>query len=92
MAHEEYLRRNLLVCKTIGIKSIAEAALERLNATKSPAKWLVKHFEGIRDRAEPLTPDLAKWREAAPDAPVYDTKPPYAKRTESSQEGCREDK
>lgn len=79
MAHEEYLRRNLLVCKAIGIKTNAEGALKRLNATKRPAKWLVKYFEGIRDRAEALPTDLAAWRSMAPDMPIYDTKPPYAK-------------
>lgn len=78
MAHEEYLRRNLLTAKAVGIKANAEAALKRLSATKRPAKWLVKYFEGIRDRAEPLPKDLAAWRDIADDRPIYDTKPPYA--------------
>jgi hypothetical protein len=86
MAHEEYLRRNLLVCKAIGIRANAEAALKRLNATKRPAKWLVKYFEGIRDRAEPLAPDLVAWRTQAPDMPIYDTEQPYAKRPQSRSE------
>jgi hypothetical protein len=69
--HEEYLRRNLLHCSAIGCRAGIETAIKRLEATKRPPKWLMKQLRGCLERAEKLPPDLAKWRNTAPDAPPY---------------------
>lgn len=68
--YDEYLRRDLLVCKAVGAHATATAALERLRAQKRPPKWLLKHLEGIAKRCEPLPADLAEWRNTAWDAPL----------------------
>ena len=62
----EYLRRNLLVCKAIGANANAKAALERLQAQRRPAKWLVTYLEGIVERTEGMGGELACYRSAVP--------------------------
>jgi len=62
---DEYLRRNLLVAKAIGIRSNAEAAKKRMLKTKKPQKWIIAMLEGIIERAEQLPGDLAKYRDEA---------------------------
>ena len=62
---KEYLRRNNLVAKSIGIQANANAALDRLNNQKRPPKWLINTLQGIIDRSEPLPSDLAKYRDEA---------------------------
>lgn len=62
----EYLRRNLLVCKAVGANANAKAALQRLQAQRRPAKWLVNYLQGIIDRTESLPGELACYRAAAP--------------------------
>ena len=69
MAHEEYLRRNLLVCKAVGAKASALHARDLLLTRKRPPKWLLKSLQGIIDRVEPLPIELAAWRNASQDAP-----------------------
>jgi hypothetical protein len=71
MAHEEYLRRNLLVCGAHGAKATASVALKRLEMQSRPPKWLVAYLRGILERVAPLPEDLAKWRNSAADAPPY---------------------
>ena len=71
MSHEEYLRRNLMVAKAIGAHAAARKALERLAGLKRRPKWLMEAFESVRVRTVALPPDLARWRDAAPDAPQY---------------------
>jgi len=73
-APTESLRRNLIVASAIGARAGAQTALERLRETRRPAKWLVKQLEGILERATVLPPELAQWRDAAPDYP-YVTAP-----------------
>lgn len=71
MAHEEYLRRNLIHASAVGSKAAFEAALKRLGTTKHPPKWLTEMLRGGLDRAEKVHPEVAAWRNSAPDAPVY---------------------
>lgn len=69
--YDEYLRRNLLVAKAIGANANAKVALMRLRTMKRPPKWLLESYEGIISRTDPLSPDLAKWRDLAEDRPEY---------------------
>lgn len=69
MAHEEYLRRNLIHASAIGSRAAFAAALKRLSSTKRPPKWLIEMMKGGLERAEKVHPEVAKWRNAAPDAP-----------------------
>jgi len=62
----EYLRRNLLVAKSIGINSNAKAAMARVRTLKRQPAWLVKYLQGILDRAEPLPKELAAYRDSVP--------------------------
>ena len=62
----EYLRRNLMVCKAVGAKANAASALTRLRQQKRPPKWLVKALEGIEERVQPLSYELANYRALIP--------------------------
>lgn len=75
MAHEEYLRRNLRHCASIGCAANVAAALDRLRNTKRPPKWLVNLLERTLARAKEVAPEMAKWRDSAPDAPAPLTNP-----------------
>jgi hypothetical protein len=69
MAHEEYLRRNLLHCSSLGVRAGLSNVIDRLRAQKRPPKWLLEQLQGCLDRAEKVHPEMAQWRNAAPDAP-----------------------
>jgi hypothetical protein len=69
MAHEEYLRRNLVHASAVGCRAGISNAIDRLSATKRPPKWLVAQLKGCLERAEKVHPEVAKWRNSAPDAP-----------------------
>lgn len=69
MAHDEYLRRNLVHCGSVGVRAGISTAVNRLLATKRPPKWLVRQLHGLLSRAEQSSKELAKWRNSAPDAP-----------------------
>lgn len=69
MAHDEYLRRNLLIAKAIGARAAANVALHRLKKMKNPPKWIIAAFEAVEVRTAELPPDLALWRNSAPDTP-----------------------
>lgn len=71
MAHDEYLRRNLLHCKSLGAHGIAAASMGRLLSMKNPPRWIVEALDGILDRTAELSPEMAAWRNSAPDAPSY---------------------
>lgn len=58
----EYLRRNLLVSRTYGIKVAAENALERLDNMKNPPKWMVRAMDGIHERILGIPAELAAYR------------------------------
>ena len=62
----EYLRRNLLVCTAVRANAKATAALQRLQAQRRPAKWLLGYLQGIIDRTESLPGELACYRSAVP--------------------------
>lgn len=67
----EYLRRNLEVAKAAGAHAGSLAAIKRLLNMKRPPMWLLAKLEGIRDRTEGLSKELAAWRDQADDAPDY---------------------
>jgi hypothetical protein len=68
---KEYLRRNLIHASAVGSASAFSAALDRLSQTKRPQKWLVQMLRGGLERAERVHPEVARWRNGAPDAPAY---------------------
>ena len=70
MAHEEYLRRNLLHANSIGARAGVRTALERLSKMKRAPHWIVDAFEQIGARVEDLPAELAAWRNQADDAPI----------------------
>jgi hypothetical protein len=69
MPHEEYLRRNLVHCGSVGVHAGLQNAVDRLKATKRPPKWLVAQLEGLVPRAVASAHEIALWRNTAPDAP-----------------------
>lgn len=71
MAHEEYLRRNLVHASSVGALANTRAALARARSVRSMPKWMIEALEGIEERAAKVPQDMAAWRNAAPDAPVY---------------------
>lgn len=72
MAHEEYLRRNLLHAASIGCSANISVALDRLRGIKRTPKWLMALLEGALARSAEVAPEMAKWRNSAPDAPLND--------------------
>ena len=71
MAHEEYLRRNLLVAGACGAGSTIDAALKKLRGQRGAPKWLLKALESVGASVDKLPPDLARWRDLSPDRPSY---------------------
>lgn len=69
MPHEEYLRRNLIHAGSIGVRAGISNAVDRLRTQKRPPKWLVAQLDGLLERAERSSGELAKWRNSAADAP-----------------------
>lgn len=67
----EYLRRNLIHAKAVGAHANTAAALRRLEMQAKPPKWLIKALEGIMLRLQDVHPEVARWRNIAPDAPDY---------------------
>ena len=67
----EYLRRNLIVAKSIGAKAGVSKSLKRLEQMSRPPKWLVESLQGVLVRQDPLPEELAKWRDSAEDRPPY---------------------
>ena len=67
----EYLRRNLECAKAEGIRANTRTAIERLLKMKRKPVWMLAALEGIRDRADGLPKELARWRDTAPDRPSY---------------------
>ena len=66
MTHtDEYLRRNLLVAKAIGARSVIPGAAQRLMRMKRPPKWLLEAFAQIDVRLEPLPAALSEYRDLA---------------------------
>ncbi len=68
---QEYLRRNLIHAKAVGAHANTAAILRRLEMQSNPPKWLIKGLEGIMRRLQDVHPEIARWRDIAPDAPDY---------------------
>lgn len=75
--HEEYLRRNLVVCKAVGAQAAISKAMKRLEQQKRPPKWLLGYLQQALTRLPDIPFELAAWRNSSPDAPddVRDTRP-----------------
>jgi len=69
MAHEEYLRRNLVHAASVGVVADVGAVLTRLKTIKSAPKWLVEQLERTHRKSKNIPHDVALWRNSAPDAP-----------------------
>jgi len=63
----EYLRRNLIHAKSVGVCGNLEAALIRLQASKSPIKWLIENLKGSLGRAKVVSGEMAKHRDETKD-------------------------
>ena len=62
---EVYNSRNMLVCKVVGAKARASAALVRLHKQKRPPKWLCEYLAGIIERLGPVSEEMAAHRDEA---------------------------
>ncbi len=71
----EYSRRNLQVCKVIGAKASINLAIERASSNKSTPKWLMEYLVSAQKRLENIAPDLADFRDMAPDKDEWVSKP-----------------
>ena len=60
---EEYLRRNLLHASSVGAEANSKAVLKRVKSLKRPPKWLVAALEGVIERCEKVSPEMAKHRD-----------------------------
>lgn len=69
--HQEYLRRNLLIAKAVGLNAEINVTTQRLRSIKRVPVWLFKSLTAMHERASDLPPDLASWRDSAPDKPNY---------------------
>jgi hypothetical protein len=65
----EYSRRNLAHASAVGANANTKAALARLLRMKRPPAWLIAALEGIERRTAVVHPEVAKWRDSAPDNP-----------------------
>jgi hypothetical protein len=72
---KEYSRRNMAHANAVGAHANAKAALARLLAMKRPPMWLVGALEGIERRTAIVHPEVAAWRDCAPDNPYRATPP-----------------
>jgi len=59
----EYLRRNVILASSIGMKANAQAALKRLDSLSRQPMWLVRLLEGIVERGERVCPELVAHRD-----------------------------
>lgn len=59
----EYLRRNIIHAKSVGVCGNLKAALKRLKASKTPIKWLIENLQGFLGRAEVVSGEMAKHRD-----------------------------
>lgn len=63
MDRQEYLRRNLVVAKAEGARSIVLATQRRLLDLKTSPKWLRDNLLEIIVRLEPVPRELAKHKD-----------------------------
>ncbi len=73
--HEEYLRRNLIHAKSVGLRHGLVKALLRVANTKRMPQWLFDELFFLYVRSIEVPGELAKWRNTAPDAPLRQQHP-----------------
>jgi len=59
---EEYLRRNLLHAKAVGVAATIGYILKRLRGTRNPPKWLLRRLVQIELKAQAIHAEMAKHR------------------------------
>ncbi|MFH2001616.1 MAG: hypothetical protein ABIK28_18170 [Planctomycetota bacterium] len=60
--NEEYLRRNLIVCKAVGIQSGLGAAITRLASHSRPPEWLMTILQNEYNKTRDVVSELAAHR------------------------------
>lgn len=60
---DEYLRRNLIHAKAVGVVGEIQMALRRVEAWERPPHWLCRSLRFALRRAEALPSELARWRD-----------------------------
>jgi hypothetical protein len=70
VAHDEYLRRNLIHASAVGLKSGLIALINRVDTRPDFPRWLRDGLQGSLDRAKKLPGPVAQWRNNAHDAPL----------------------
>ena len=60
---EEYLRRNIIHAKSVGVCGNLDAALKRLLVSKKPMRWLISNLKGSLGRARVVSGEMAKHRD-----------------------------
>lgn len=71
MAHEEYLRRGLVVASSLNTQACIRQSLERLGGMKKQPKWLIRLLVSALASASKSTQELVSHRDAAPDTPRW---------------------
>ena len=59
---EEYLARNLLVCKAYGAVAALDTAIRKEGELKRPRKWMLKQLNDAKVRVQPLVGPLVAYR------------------------------
>jgi hypothetical protein len=59
---KEYLRRNLLHCKSVGALANTRVALDRAKQVKRMPQWVLAALKSIEVRIEPVTHEMATHR------------------------------
>jgi len=62
-ANDEYLRRNLLHCQSVGVVAEAKSVLSRLGNMKNPPKWIILSMNRIIAKGEPVCKEMACHRD-----------------------------
>lgn len=60
---QEYLRRNVLLARSIGVRAGVESILSRLEKTKLPPLWLITALGEALDRMQEIPKELAAHRD-----------------------------
>jgi hypothetical protein len=60
---DEYLRRNLIHAKSVGIGAGLKSSISRLENNKNSPKWLINTLKGLHERSLPVASECAKHRD-----------------------------
>lgn len=60
---QEYLRRNIIVCKAFGVEAGISSALARIRSMKRPPKWLAELLRIERAKAFTVAQEMAIYRD-----------------------------